>query len=188
MIPGNAELVRQIATAARGHLATMTLAPEIAGVCGPDGAIEALGAAGAIPFVGHTNASAEQVDTAIDKIRTALARPGARSARPTTTHLFNGTRALHHRDPGPIAACLGAAGRGDGRRAHRRPGAPVRWHGPCDLRPARWGRDRPGHRCTGRGRDAGRHLRPGTDAGPQAERRRAPGRPGRHRRRHRTPD
>ncbi|WP_407344208.1 N-acetylglucosamine-6-phosphate deacetylase [Pengzhenrongella phosphoraccumulans] len=111
MIPGSAALVRRIATAARGHLVTMTLAPEIAGVCGPGGVIEALAAAGAIPSVGHTNASAEQVDVAIDQARTALALPGARSARPTATHLFNGMRALHHRDPGPIAACLGAAGR-----------------------------------------------------------------------------
>ncbi|RYV50661.1 N-acetylglucosamine-6-phosphate deacetylase [Pengzhenrongella frigida] len=113
MIPGSAELVGRIATAARGHLVSMTLAPEIAGVCGPGGAIEALAAAGAIPSLGHTNASAEQVDVAILEARAALARPGTRSARPTATHLFNGMRALHHRDPGPIAACLGAAGRGD---------------------------------------------------------------------------
>lgn len=111
MIAGSAELVRRIATAARGHLATMTLAPEIAGVCGSGGAIEALAAAGAVPSVGHTNASAEQVDLAVAEARLALARPGTRSARPTATHLFNGMRALHHRDPGPIAACLGAAGR-----------------------------------------------------------------------------
>ena len=113
MVPGSGDLVRRIATTARGHLVSMTLAPEIAGVCGPGGAIEALAAAGAIPSVGHTNASAEKVDVAIDQARAALALPGARSARPTATHLFNGMRALHHRDPGPIAACLGAAGRGE---------------------------------------------------------------------------
>jgi len=113
MIPGSAALVERIATAARGHLVTMTVAPEIAGVGGPGGAIEALAAAGAIPSVGHTNASAEQVDTAVFEARAALALPGGRSARPTATHLFNGMRALHHRDPGPVAACLGAAGRGE---------------------------------------------------------------------------
>jgi N-acetylglucosamine-6-phosphate deacetylase len=31
----------------------------------------------------------------------------------TATHLFNGMRPLHHRKPGPIAACLAAAARGD---------------------------------------------------------------------------
>ncbi|MBC7549384.1 MAG: amidohydrolase family protein [Cellulomonas sp.] len=113
MVPGSGDLVRRIATTARGHLVSMTLAPEIAGVCGPGGAIEALAAAGAIPSVGHTNASAEKVDVAIGQAWAALALPGARSARPTATHLFNGMRALHHRDPGPIAACLGAAGRGE---------------------------------------------------------------------------
>lgn len=113
MVPGSADLVRRIAVAARGHLVTMTVAPEIDGVRGPGGVIEALAAVGALPSFGHTNASAEVVDEAVAQARVALAAPGARSARPTATHLFNGMRPLHHRDPGPIAACLAAAGRGE---------------------------------------------------------------------------
>ena len=113
MLPGNPRLVARIAEAARGHLVTMTIAPEIAGVRGPGGVIEALAAAGAVPSFGHTNASAEEVDDAVAQARAALAAAGSRSARPTATHLFNGMRPLHHRDPGPIAACLAAAGRGE---------------------------------------------------------------------------
>ena len=113
MLSGDAALVRRIAAAAHGSLVTMTVAPEIAGVRGPGGVIDALVAAGAVPSIGHTDASAEQVDDAVTQARAALAGAGARSARPTATHLFNGMRPLHHRDPGPIASCLAAAGRGE---------------------------------------------------------------------------
>ncbi len=113
MLPGDPDLVRRVAAAARGHLVTMTLAPEVDGVVGSGGALETLAAEGAVPSLGHTDASAEAVDAAVAAARRALARPGARSPRPTATHLFNGMRPLHHRDPGPIAACLAAAGRGE---------------------------------------------------------------------------
>ena len=113
MIPGDPDLVRAVAVAARGHLVTMTIAPEIDGIRGPGGVIEALAAAGAVPSLGHTDASAEVVDDAVAETRAALATSGARSGRPTATHLFNGMRPLHHRDPGPIASCLAAAGRGE---------------------------------------------------------------------------
>ncbi|MDM7830906.1 N-acetylglucosamine-6-phosphate deacetylase [Cellulomonas edaphi] len=110
MLVGDAELVGAVATAARGHLVTMTIAPEVVG----DDVLAALVTAGAIPSVGHTDASAEQVDAAVDRSFDLLATTeGARSGRLTATHLFNGMRPLHHRDPGPIAACLAAAGRGE---------------------------------------------------------------------------
>jgi N-acetylglucosamine-6-phosphate deacetylase len=113
MRPGDADLVRRVARAAGGHLVTMTLAPEVDGVVGPGGALAALVDAGGVPSIGHTDASAEAVDAAVREARRALAAPGARSGRPTATHLFNGMRPLHHRDPGPVAACLAAAGRGE---------------------------------------------------------------------------
>ncbi len=112
MVPGDAALVSDVAAAARGHLATMTVAPEAAGVLGADGAVVALAAAGAVPSVGHTDAAAEVVEEALEAVRAALAAPGARSSRPTVTHLFNGMRPLHHREPGPVAACLAAAAEG----------------------------------------------------------------------------
>jgi len=115
MLVGDAQLVRDVAAAARGHLATMTIAPEVEGVAdGDDDVLAALVAAGAVPSIGHTDASAEQVDAAVDRGFDLLAtHDAARSGRLTATHLFNGMRPIHHRDPGPIAACLAAAGRGE---------------------------------------------------------------------------
>ncbi|WP_147525092.1 N-acetylglucosamine-6-phosphate deacetylase [Cellulomonas timonensis] len=115
MTPGDAGLVREVAVAARGGLATMTVAPEAPGVVdGGDDAVAALVRAGALPSFGHTDASAEQVDAGVVRARALLAgHVGALSARPTATHLFNGMRPPHHRDAGPVAACLAAAARGE---------------------------------------------------------------------------
>ena len=108
MLDGDPELVRSLAEAAHGHLVTMTVAPEVPGA---DEVVAALVDVGAVPSIGHTDATAEQVDEAVDRGFDLLA---ARSnGRLTATHLFNGMRPLHHRDPGPIAACLAAAARGE---------------------------------------------------------------------------
>jgi N-acetylglucosamine-6-phosphate deacetylase len=112
MVPGDASLVREVAAAARGHLVTMTVAPEVPGVLGPDGALAALAAVGALPSIGHTDASAEVAGQAVAEATAAL-RTGGRSHRATATHLFNGMRPLHHRRPGPVAALLSAARRGE---------------------------------------------------------------------------
>jgi len=115
MVDGDTDLVRELAAVARGHLVSMTVAPEVPGVAdGDDDVLAALVAAGALPSVGHTDASAERVDAAISRAFDLLATSArARGARPTATHLFNGMPPLHHRDPGPVAACLGAAARGE---------------------------------------------------------------------------
>ncbi|GEL95591.1 N-acetylglucosamine-6-phosphate deacetylase [Cellulomonas composti] len=119
---GDPALVRAVAAAARGHLVTMTVAPEIAGVAdgagfgdgGGDDVLAALVESGALPSIGHTDAAAEVVEAAVDRTFDLLAaEPRARSGRATATHLFNGMRPLHHRDPGPVAACLAAAARGE---------------------------------------------------------------------------
>ncbi|WP_275005425.1 N-acetylglucosamine-6-phosphate deacetylase [Promicromonospora iranensis] len=109
---GSSELVRDLAEAARGFLRTMTVAPEVPGVTGPGGVAEALVDVGALPSLGHTDGSTEQAEALIAQVTDALAAAGSALGPMTATHLFNGMRPLHHRRPGPIAACLAAAARG----------------------------------------------------------------------------
>jgi len=117
MLTGDPALVAEVAQAARGHLVTMTVAPEVPGVADgggdADDVLAALVGAGAVPSIGHTDASAEQVEAAVDRGFDLLAASSTRAVRLTATHLFNGMRPLHHRDPGPIAACLAAGARGE---------------------------------------------------------------------------
>jgi N-acetylglucosamine-6-phosphate deacetylase len=110
---GSSDLVRDLARAARGSLRTMTIAPEVPGVTGPGGVAEALVDAGVLPSLGHTDGSTEQAEALIAQVTTGLAAAGGTLGPMTATHLFNGMRPLHHRRPGPIAACLAAAARGD---------------------------------------------------------------------------
>ena len=110
IVDGDAELVRELAAIAGGALATMTVAPEVEGA---DGVIEALADVGAVPSLGHTDGSSSQMTDAISTARTALRRQRGRSPLPTATHLFNGMRPIHHRDPGPALAALDAAARGE---------------------------------------------------------------------------
>lgn len=89
---------------AEGAVRTVTLAPELPGAA----ALAAqVAAAGAVASIGHTDA-----DTAVT--RRALAGIVERHGAPAlVTHLFNGMRPWHHRDPGPAAACLAAARHGE---------------------------------------------------------------------------
>ncbi|MGP9844248.1 N-acetylglucosamine-6-phosphate deacetylase [Brachybacterium sp. 107] len=107
---GDADLVRELAQLAGGALATMTVAPEAEGA---DAVIEALAEVGAIPSLGHTDGSSAQMTHAVALAGDQLRREHGRSARPTATHLFNGMRPIHHRDPGPALAALDAAARAD---------------------------------------------------------------------------
>lgn len=74
-----------------GAVRMVTVAPELPG--GLD-AVRTIAAAGVLAAVGHTDATYQQGHAAID----AGARVG--------THLFNGERGLHHREPGVILALL----------------------------------------------------------------------------------
>ncbi|MEL7977012.1 amidohydrolase family protein [Isoptericola sp. F-RaC21] len=116
LLPGDTGLVRDLVDAARGHLRTMTVAPEVDGVVGPGGVAEALVGAGVVPSLGHTDATTEQAEVLVAQVAAALAGAAEAGEAParemTATHLFNGMRPLHHRSPGPVAACLAAAARG----------------------------------------------------------------------------
>jgi len=77
--------------AARGHLRILTLAPELPGAIQM---VQAAARAGVTVAIGHTDATAEVTSAAIDA--------GATHA----THLFNGMRPPHHREPGTAGALL----------------------------------------------------------------------------------
>lgn len=85
------DILARLVDAGRGTLRCVTLAPELPGALDliPD-----VLAAGAVAALGHTDAGYAAARRAIDA--------GATLA----THLFNGMRPLHHREPGVIAAAL----------------------------------------------------------------------------------
>lgn len=89
--PPDPESVARLLAAGQGTIRMVTLAPEL------DGGVAAVRRfvdAGVIVGLGHTDATLAQVLPAVDA--------GATVA----THLFNGMRPLHHREPGPIGALL----------------------------------------------------------------------------------
>jgi len=83
--------VDALLSAGRGTIRMVTIAPELEGAVP---AVKRLVDAGVIAAIGHTDALAEDVVPAVDA--------GATVA----THLFNGMRPLHHREPGPIGVLL----------------------------------------------------------------------------------
>ncbi|HKA69961.1 MAG TPA: N-acetylglucosamine-6-phosphate deacetylase [Actinomycetes bacterium] len=86
--------VKGLLEAGRGTIKMITLAPELPGAIE---LIEHCVAAGLVVAVGHTDATYSET-------RLALAA-GATVA----THLYNGMRGQHHREPGPPTALLAAA-------------------------------------------------------------------------------
>lgn len=78
-----------------GAVRMVTLAPERDGALA---AIRLLVDRGVVAAVGHTDATYEQ------------ARAAVAAGASVATHLFNGMRPVHHRQPGPVLALLGAPG------------------------------------------------------------------------------
>ena len=91
MLAPDVAVFERLHAAARGHLRVITLAPELPGALR---LIQAATQAGVTVAVGHTDATADVTMAAIDA--------GATHA----THLFNGMRPPHHREPGAVGALL----------------------------------------------------------------------------------
>jgi N-acetylglucosamine-6-phosphate deacetylase len=92
LLEPDAAAVDALLRAGHGAVRMVTLAPELTGGVR---AVRQLTEAGVIAAIGHTDGTEEQIRPAID----AGATVG--------THLFNGMRPLHHREPGPIGVLLG---------------------------------------------------------------------------------
>lgn len=99
--PGDPDLLRRLLEDGMGGVRSMTLAPETPHY---RELLAVLQRHGVLPSLGHTDATAAVTGAAIADVG-----GGPLSA----THLFNAMPPLHHRAPGPIAACLAAAGRGE---------------------------------------------------------------------------
>jgi N-acetylglucosamine-6-phosphate deacetylase len=94
MIAPDLAVFERLHGAARSHLRVITIAPELPGALA---VIQAATRAGVTVAAGHTDATADVAMAAIDA--------GATLA----THLFNGMRPLHHREPGAAGALLDRA-------------------------------------------------------------------------------
>ena len=88
--PDQAE-AESLLEAGRGHVRTVTVAPELPGAID---LVRRLVGAGVTVAVGHTDADADAVRAAVDA--------GARAV----THTFNGMKPLHHRRPGPVGMAM----------------------------------------------------------------------------------
>lgn len=113
IIDPDPQLTQKLVDACQGYAVTMTLAPEKPGMIGEGSVVDVLVHGGALPSWGHTDADPVAARAALEYSREILDRvEQPRSKRATVTHLFNGMRPLHHRDPGPIAEFLADSSHG----------------------------------------------------------------------------
>ncbi|MDO4258945.1 MAG: amidohydrolase family protein [Actinomycetaceae bacterium] len=115
IIPPDPQLTRELMEATAGMTVSMTVAPEKEGAYGSGSVAEVLIEGGALPSWGHTDADPLAAREALEFSRQCLEETGEerrRSGHVTVTHLFNGMRPLHHRDPGPIMEFLADAANG----------------------------------------------------------------------------
>lgn len=103
LVPGDPHALSRWLELGRGTVRSMTIAPETAHATT---LVKLLAGAGAVVSLGHTDADSATTSALVDHAVGVGARVSA-------THLFNGMPPMHHRSPGPVAACLAAAARGD---------------------------------------------------------------------------
>jgi len=95
IVPPSVDTLQYWRELSQGHLALVSLAPELAG---SDEVLQLLRKEGIVAAAGHTDATYDQT------------RRGFRHGISLLTHTFNGMRNFHHRDPGPVGAALTSAG------------------------------------------------------------------------------
>ena len=103
IVPGDPDFFRAVIAAARGHLRSITFAPETENV---DKLLEVCAEHSIIASLGHTEAD---YDTTLN----VIAQAKELGVTVTGTHLFNAMPSIHHRAPGTVAALLTAARAGD---------------------------------------------------------------------------
>jgi N-acetylglucosamine-6-phosphate deacetylase len=89
--PPNVELFKHWQAKAQNHIKLVTLAPEMEGGLGLAGY---LSSNNIIASIGHSDSTFDEV------------KEGIKSGISHVTHLFNGMRGMHHRDPGVAGAAL----------------------------------------------------------------------------------
>ena len=112
LVAPDPDFVDELLEASDSELVTMTYAPELPGA---DELVDRLISRGVTPSLGHSDAADAVAAASLETAREEMEEAGfdGYAPRPTVTHLFNGMPPLHHRSPGPVAACLRAAARGD---------------------------------------------------------------------------
>ncbi|MDQ0258295.1 N-acetylglucosamine-6-phosphate deacetylase [Sinomonas atrocyanea] len=111
LLEPDVDFTMELIEASEGSLATMTYAPELPGA---SDVVDLLTAHGVTPSLGHTACDDATAEASLEQARDGLTAAGFDGAEgvPTVTHLFNAMPPLHHRAPGPVAACLRAAAAG----------------------------------------------------------------------------
>lgn len=102
LIPADPDLLSRIIVASRGHLRSITIAPEIDGF---EDVVNVCAEHRVLVSLGHSDASADLTESAMEAASAA-------GAQLTGTHLFNGMPTMDHRDPGIAGAVLRAATEG----------------------------------------------------------------------------
>lgn len=110
LIDISTETAAKLVDASAGWAVTMTVAPERLDSAQAREGLQMLVDNGVLPSWGHTNAAASEAAAAIDW---GVHHVKCRGKKASVTHLFNGMKPLHHRDPGSVGEFLAAGARSE---------------------------------------------------------------------------